>query len=154
MGVISLVACPERTAVWIEPGATANHLVFRVGARRGSSTPIEIGVLRVDRCGDDGSAATSTGFWVIDGTGPVSQVTYAEVPSGFTEVRTPLHVPGLQVTASEEVVGNPRASTQVRKPVTSQAERASMQQLLDAIRADLEARPAADSGAKRDSVGP
>ncbi len=61
---------------------------------------------------------------------------------------------GLQVTASEEVVGNPRASTQFRKPVTSQAERASMQQLLDAIRADLEARPAADSGAKRDSVGP
>jgi hypothetical protein len=61
---------------------------------------------------------------------------------------------GLQVMASEEVVGNPRASTQFRKPVTSQAERASMQQLLDAIRADLEARPVADSVAKRDSVRP
>jgi len=61
---------------------------------------------------------------------------------------------GLQVTASEEVVGNPRASTQFRKPVTSQTERANMQKLLDAIRADLEARPAADSVAKRDSVRP
>ncbi len=61
---------------------------------------------------------------------------------------------GLQVTASEEVVGNPRSSLQFRKPVVSQAERNSMQQLLDTIRADLEARPTADSATRRDSTRP
>lgn len=59
---------------------------------------------------------------------------------------------GLQVTASEEVVGNPRSSVGFRKPVVSQAERDIMQQLLDAVRVDLEARPVADSVARRDST--
>lgn len=58
---------------------------------------------------------------------------------------------GLQVTAREEVVGNPRSSVQFRKPVESQAERNSMQRLLDAVRADIDAHGAADS-TKRDST--
>ena len=61
---------------------------------------------------------------------------------------------GLQVTASEEVVGDPRSSVQFRKPVESEAERRSMQQLLDTIRADLEGRPTADSATRRDSTRP
>ena len=53
---------------------------------------------------------------------------------------------GLQVTASEEVVGNPRSSAQFRKPVESQGERDNMQHILDMIRANLEARkPRPDS---------
>ena len=59
---------------------------------------------------------------------------------------------GLQVSASEEIVGNPRSSFQFRKPVVSQAERNTMQQLLDTIRADLEARPTTDSATRRDST--
>jgi len=47
---------------------------------------------------------------------------------------------GLQVTAREEVVGNPRSRLQFRKPVESQAELKNMQQLLDSIRNSLEAR--------------
>jgi len=47
---------------------------------------------------------------------------------------------GLQVTAREEVVGNPRSSIQFRKPVESQAERNNMQRLLESIRDSLEAR--------------
>ena len=47
----------------------------------------------------------------------------------------------LQVTAREEVVGNPRSPFQFRKPVESQAERNNMQRLLESIRDSLEARP-------------
>jgi hypothetical protein len=47
---------------------------------------------------------------------------------------------GLQVTAREEVVGNPRSPIQFRKPVESQAERNNMQHLLESIRDSLEAR--------------
>ena len=56
---------------------------------------------------------------------------------------------GLQVTASEEVVGNPGSRLQFRKPVESYEERQSMQQLLDAIKTDLEAhRSPKDSTSK------
>jgi hypothetical protein len=47
---------------------------------------------------------------------------------------------GLQVNASEEVVGNPRSSAEFRKPVESRAERDNMQRLLDSVRESLEAR--------------
>jgi len=60
---------------------------------------------------------------------------------------------GLQVTASEEVVGNPRSSTQFRKPVESPLERQNMQRLLDAVRAEIQSRQSArDSATKRDSI--
>ncbi len=60
---------------------------------------------------------------------------------------------GLQVTASEEVVGNPRSRLQFRKPVESYEERQSMQKLLDAIKADLEAHPSPKvSTSERDST--
>ena len=42
---------------------------------------------------------------------------------------------------SEEVVGNPRSSTQFRKPVESLAERNDMQRMLESIRDSLQAHP-------------
>jgi len=62
---------------------------------------------------------------------------------------------GLQVTASEEVVGNPRSRLQFRKPVESYEERHNMQTLLDAIKTDLDGRQSSrDSARKRDSTPP
>jgi hypothetical protein len=68
--------------------------MFGLSSRVGNSKPILIGAFRVDRCGDDGSDATSTGLWVIgnDSGGPVSQITYGEVPPAWTEYKTPLHL--------------------------------------------------------------
>jgi hypothetical protein len=57
---------------------------------------------------------------------------------------------GLQVLASEELVGNPERGTQFRRPIDSLNERNNMQQLLDGVRARLLA--AADSTAKRDTT--
>jgi hypothetical protein len=48
---------------------------------------------------------------------------------------------GLQVTASEEVVGNPGSRIGFRRPVESRTERDNMQKLLDSVRDSLEARP-------------
>jgi len=59
---------------------------------------------------------------------------------------------GLQVTANEEIVGNPRSSTQFRKPVESRGERDNMQRLLDNVRTALESRPAGADVTKRDST--
>jgi len=83
-----------RSAVWVQPGSTATHLVFRISSRRGNEKPIWIGAFRVDRCGDDGSDATSAGLWVIgnDSGGPVSRITYGAVPPGFTQYKTPLQL--------------------------------------------------------------
>jgi len=51
------------------------------------------------------------------------------------------------------VVGNPRSRLQFRKPVESYEERQSMQKLLDAIKADLEAHPSPKvSTSERDST--
>jgi len=59
---------------------------------------------------------------------------------------------GLQVTASEEVVGGAGTTLEYRKPVESRVERQNLQRLLDKAREGLEARPASgDSAASRDS---
>ena len=48
-GLLALTGCPERTAIWIEPGSTASHLVFRISDVRGGDKPIQVGIFRVDR---------------------------------------------------------------------------------------------------------
>ncbi len=58
----------------------------------------------------------------------------------------------LQVTASEVVVGNPRASMGFRKPVQTHAELDNMQRLLETVKADLEARKPTDSTTGHDST--
>lgn len=59
---------------------------------------------------------------------------------------------GLQVTASEEIVGNPRSSTQFRKPVESRGERDNMQVLLNNVQTALQSRPAGPDVTKKDST--
>ena len=89
---VSLAGCPMRSAVWVKSGSNATHLVFGLSSRAGNSSPVWIGAFRVDRCGDDGSDATSAGLWVIgnDSGGPVSQITYGELPAAWTQYKQPL----------------------------------------------------------------
>jgi len=81
------IACPQRTAVWVEPGSSQNHLVLRIADRVGGKGRIALAGLRVDRCGD--SNVGTTGPWIIHGMGGTSdstvQVVYGEVPAGFEE---------------------------------------------------------------------
>jgi hypothetical protein len=48
-GLVVLSGCPQQTALWIEPGSTAEHLVFGISNVRGGTTAIQITVLRIDR---------------------------------------------------------------------------------------------------------
>jgi hypothetical protein len=86
--LLALAGCPQRTAVWIEPGSTASHLTFRVANRPGGSGHVAVAGLRVDPC----AAAPdyrSPGAWVISGMMGTSdsthRVTYGIVPAGFEE---------------------------------------------------------------------
>lgn len=86
-----LVACPQRTAIWIEPGSTINHLVFRMGAEYGQPGGAQFGAIRVYRCDapDSGPGAD----WVVGpvgGTAPITALVYGEVPSGFISDQGPM----------------------------------------------------------------
>jgi hypothetical protein len=48
-GLVVLSGCPQQTALWVEPGSTAERLVFGVSRVRGGSEPIQITLLRIDR---------------------------------------------------------------------------------------------------------
>ena len=77
-------ACPEETAIWVEPESTAARLVFGIADRRGGTRPVSVGVLRVSPCSadDDNRAAT----WIIEPveeTQRLGRVVYGAPPSGF-----------------------------------------------------------------------
>lgn len=77
-------ACPQRTAIWVEPESNAAHLVFGIANRRGGTRLVSIGVLRVSPCaaGDDNQAAA----WIIEPveeTQRLGRVVYGVPPGGF-----------------------------------------------------------------------
>jgi hypothetical protein len=88
---LSLAACPTKSAIWIEPGSTATHLVFGVGETPKGPPLTELPVVAVFPCGmssDDPAHAV----WVIthDSAGPVpAHVTYAERPAGYVTRKGP-----------------------------------------------------------------
>jgi hypothetical protein len=79
-----LTACPQKTAVWVRSGSTADHLVFDFGKTLGAKGPVDVGILRVERCAS--SSASSAASWVVwptSGTVLMSEIRYGEVPQGF-----------------------------------------------------------------------
>jgi hypothetical protein len=88
--VVGLTACPQRTAVWVENGSTANHLVLRIADKRGGSGEVAIGVIRVYEC--SGPATGAGAMWVVgprNGTANVQQIVYGETPPGFVSDQAP-----------------------------------------------------------------
>ncbi len=85
-----LTACPQKTAVWVEEGSTAGHLVLGIGSRRGHPGDADIGVVRVYRCDrtSDGPGAS----WLVGPMGRTEQIkrlVYGETPSGFSSEQGP-----------------------------------------------------------------
>ena len=90
-GVAALVcmatACPRRTAVWVEEGSTVSNLRLRVAERRGGTGHVDIGILRVDRCGAWVGASTApTPMWGVasNDIDTITVFNYGSMPAGFS----------------------------------------------------------------------
>ena len=86
---VFLLGCPQRTAVWLEPGSSRSTLAFVISNRRGNTNGIGIEGLRVDRCDANVDAPPQ---WMIVGTyGTASahRIRYGQLPEGFSTARQP-----------------------------------------------------------------
>ena len=92
VGLVALLpaaaACPQRTAVWIAPGATRADLTFVLGRERGQEAPVALGSVVVYACADSiGGPAEARAMWytrVPDRAREVSRVRYGGTLPGFT----------------------------------------------------------------------
>ena len=80
------VACPQRTAIWVMPGSSAEHLVFGVSDEIGGAQSVDFTLLHVYRC--DGQSMGPAGtVWMVE---PVrnrspypTRIAYGETPEGY-----------------------------------------------------------------------
>src|SRR6185437_323737 len=89
LACVTLVACPARSAIWIEPGSTANHLVFGLGETRHGPPPKSLYGITVVPCGKEGQLPASA-VWAVarsaDSAIP-GRISYGETPPGFVTRR-------------------------------------------------------------------
>jgi hypothetical protein len=85
-------ACrPQANELWIEPGSTADSLVFGIGKKRGGDPVDQFGVLRVYPC--EGNQVGSGANWVLfqQEEGPaVRYVVYGVTPPRYRTGEGPL----------------------------------------------------------------
>jgi hypothetical protein len=87
VGSLMVLACPERTAVWVEEGSTATNLLFGVARYRDRQGPplSDLPTLIVQRCTEP--EADEDVVWQIvvgDSQPPVpTQIRYGEPPPGY-----------------------------------------------------------------------
>lgn len=98
-----LGACTTQSnEIWVEPGATADHLVFGIGKFREGPPVDQFQVLRVSRC--EGPHVGLGAMWVLslrDDVPAVRQVVYGETPPGYVSDQGPLPlVPGCYQAAA------------------------------------------------------
>lgn len=98
-GTVALLACPEQTAVWVEDGSTATHMVFGVGRYRDRRDPplTELPTFIVQRCTEPEADDDVVWQIAIDSSeAPVpSRIRYGEPPAGYvTKVGPRDLVPG------------------------------------------------------------
>jgi hypothetical protein len=86
--LLGLVACPQRTAIWIVQPATRDELVFALGKHKGKEEPVRFYYLSVESCASV-SGQQSARSWMVgeraNGAPAVNpvRVRYGEVPPGF-----------------------------------------------------------------------
>jgi hypothetical protein len=89
---LSLLGCQMRTAIWVVPGSTLEHLEFGVSNKRDSSVGVDFGGLRVWAC-DSLSYGPTGAAWVLATVSDVpphpTRIVYGEVPIGFRSVQGP-----------------------------------------------------------------
>ena len=80
-----LTACPQNSAVWIQPGSTRDHLVFQLsGDHRSRPQTVYSGSIRVERC----LTASETRPDLMWGAAPrntavLTSITYGVMPAGY-----------------------------------------------------------------------
>lgn len=90
-----LVACPYRSAVWVEPGSTAEHMVFVLGkADNHPEPPLQLYYFGVYPCpfDDESWGQPEQAVWLIEEAGNASvprRVVYGVDPPGYKTVRGP-----------------------------------------------------------------
>lgn len=89
--VAGAASCAEDVSVWVEPGSTAEDLVFRVSTHRHGDEPAALGGLLVTPCRP--RAADSARAWAIgrnvEATSSITEIRYGTVPPGYTETSPP-----------------------------------------------------------------
>ncbi len=79
-----LTACPQKTAVWVRSGSTADNLIFDFGRTKGLKGAVDLGAMRVERCAaTDASSGASWVLWPMSGTIKLDELRYGELPQGF-----------------------------------------------------------------------
>ena len=96
--MLASLACSQESAIWLAPNATADHLVFLVGHRRGDTGGSEaVTTLDVTTCADT-DRTHSDHFWgIYRGSNdiPLHVVQYGIAPRGFNQNHTALPlIPG------------------------------------------------------------
>ena len=118
--VLGLVtACMHGAAVWIEPGATRDHLRFGVAQARGTNEPVEnVSDVRVTSCevASHGQRVSDHVLWLASGSAwgrPAAAVSFAygEAPIGLVTRTGPeplaagcyfISISGTGISASEQ----------------------------------------------------
>lgn len=87
-----LVACPQRTAIWIVPGASVEHLVFGVSDEVGGTNAVDFTFLRVYRC-ERQALDTAGTVWMVEpahNRPPYpTKIVYGETPTGYQTTTGP-----------------------------------------------------------------
>lgn len=92
-----LTACPQKTQVWIQPGSSANNLVFVFGKDLGEEREVALGDIQVFRCADtdvafdNKEAIRRAVWWTLTQNSAISRsrAKYGELISGFQTLAGP-----------------------------------------------------------------
>src|SRR5919204_1032292 len=88
---VLLMACPQRTAVWIVRGSTISHLEFGISDRRNGTEAVFFGGFRISSCGSESQSGESV--WLIEADSlneiPPTRLVYGIVPLGFHNLKGP-----------------------------------------------------------------
>jgi hypothetical protein len=86
-----LTAGPEKNAVSLESGSSANNLAIHVADKRGGSKAVNVGLFRIVSCRVRQDAPADSAMWAINniGSGKPMLITYGQAPLGFRTVTKP-----------------------------------------------------------------
>lgn len=83
---LTVLACPQRTAIWVLPGSNQDHLEFGISDRRNGERAVVVDFLRISSC-DAPSYGSTAAVWLLDRTDdippPPTRIVYGQAPIGF-----------------------------------------------------------------------
>lgn len=91
VAALTLSACPRESAIWVEPGSTATHLVFGVGKSRNGPPLANLYGITVVPCGRE-DRLPGAAVWILARSEEIPapvRVTYGEPPRGYVSRKAP-----------------------------------------------------------------